>query len=146
MTSAANPAITIDQTMDVDSKPRAASPPKMAVTRSDTPFHCSAAGNANFSLTIVSATLASGGGIEMAEPKQQEVQRRGRERARDDADHVANGLLARLRAEHVARLDVHEQVRGVAGHFRRHDRRHQVRRRRARVECTKRELRNLGEQ
>ena len=41
----------------------------------------------------------------------------GHQRAGEDAEHVADGLLARLGAEHVARLDVHEQVRGVAGDF-----------------------------
>ena len=41
----------------------------------------------------------------------------GDQRAGEDPQHVADGLLARLGAEHVAGLDVHQQVRGVAGHL-----------------------------
>ena len=91
----------------------------MAVTRSDTPFHCSAPGKANFSVTIVSATVRPAAGSKFVKAEQQEEQRRRGKRAGDDADDVADRLLARLCAEHVARLDVHQQVGRVARHLRR---------------------------
>ena len=40
--------------------------------------------------------------------------RHGGEGAGHDAQHVPDGLLARLGPQHVAGLDVHQQVRGVA--------------------------------
>ena len=78
---------------------------------SATPFHCSAAGNANWSETIVATErtpLASGGRNSRKNSGTQAM------RAGEDADHVADRLLARLAAEHVAGLDVGQQVRGVA--------------------------------
>ncbi len=60
---------------------------------SATPFHCSAAGIANWSETIV-ADRAHAVGIRRQE--QQEEQRHARSRPSDDADHVADRLLARL--------------------------------------------------
>ncbi len=62
ITSAAKPAIAIDQTIEVVSRPPDSGPPNTAATRSETPFHCTAAGNANLSLTMVSATVRPAAG------------------------------------------------------------------------------------
>ena len=67
MTSAAKPAITIDQMIEVVNNVLPP-PPKIAVTRSETPFHCSAAGKANLSVTIVSMTDAPDAGSNRERP------------------------------------------------------------------------------
>src|SRR4030095_9800766 len=59
LTSATSAAIAIDQTIEVVSSTCPEPPPKIVVTRSDTPFHCTAPGKANLSLTIVSCTLTA---------------------------------------------------------------------------------------
>ncbi len=46
--------------------------------------------------------------------EEQEEQWRGRQRAGENPDRVAERLLPRFGAEHVARLDIREQIAGVA--------------------------------
>ena len=83
---------------------------KPFVIRSATPFHCSAAGMGNCSETMVDGRT---GAVRPRRQKEQEEERHRRQRAREDADDVADRLLPRLGAEHVAGLDVREQVRRV---------------------------------
>ena len=81
---------------------------------SATPFHCSAAGKAKLSETIVDTERTPFASGWRNSRKNSGTQR---DRAREDADDVADGLLARLAAEHVAGLDVGEKVRGVGRDF-----------------------------
>ena len=69
--------------------------------------------------------------------EEDEEQRRRRECSGENTDAVTKRLLTRFRAEHVARLDVHQQVRCVRCNFRRHTSGHEIRswiRRRHRAE------------